>query len=125
MDERRSSNNGACTLVRDCHAEVLARRGYPNFHHQRISNISLHLSINRFIRYLYDEINDIYDNNSNDDDTKKRYILFKGNDGMYRLRSQVSLHLYTSSSPCGNASVKVFIIIIIIIIIIDVNTYFW
>lgn len=34
IDEQRSSNNGnACTLVRDCHAEVLARRGY--YHHQQ------------------------------------------------------------------------------------------
>ena len=33
-------------------------------------------------------------------------ILYKDDSDLYRLRPEITLHLYTSSSPCGNASVK-------------------
>jgi len=44
---------------------------------------------------------------SDNDDDRNRFILVKDkDDNLFRLRSEVSIHLYTSSSPCGNASVK-------------------
>jgi double-stranded RNA-specific adenosine deaminase len=81
--------SGASELVRDCHAEVLAKRA--------------------FVRYLYDIISFF----GHDDDVTKRYredddVPFRldKNSGLLVLRAGHSIHLYTSSQPCGNASIK-------------------
>ena len=61
----------------------------------------------RFVRYLYEGIINSLDGSDDDeDDDRKKFLLVKGDDNLFRLRSEVSIHLYTSSSPCGNASVK-------------------
>ena len=65
--------------VRDCHAEVLARRA--------------------FRRQLYVDMQQ---------SPQGRCILEKCNDGQFRLKSDVTLHMYTSSAPCGNATIKKF-----------------
>ena len=61
--------------------------------------------MDRFVRYLYQGI--INSIGSDSDDDQNKFILVKDkDDSLFRLRSEVSIHLYTSSSPCGNASVK-------------------
>jgi hypothetical protein len=74
-------------IVRDCHAEVLARRAFQR---------QLLLSI------LQD--NDPQ-NGGESPPILQRVSLSKGTI-FYGLRPGVSLHMYTSSAPCGNATVR-------------------
>lgn len=63
-------------LIRDCHAEVLARRG--------------------LLAYMYDVL-----------ESSANSSIFEMTDkSRLRLKSGVKLHLYTSSQPCGNATMK-------------------
>ena len=67
--------------VRDCHAEVLAHRG--------------------MLRFLTDQIllaKSLI--------TDKESIFQTTTDGKFTLRAGFAFHLYTSSQPCGNASIK-------------------
>ncbi|KAL3911273.1 MAG: hypothetical protein SGPRY_008754, partial [Prymnesium sp.] len=74
---------GGC--VRDCHAEVLARRC--------------------FRRYLAAEIRRVLRGEASN--AAHPPILEEGPPGCrMRLAAGVSLHLYSSSQPCGNASIK-------------------
>ncbi|CAK9098120.1 unnamed protein product [Durusdinium trenchii] len=66
-------------VVRDLHGEVLARRGFLRFLHEDV------------LRCLSGEEAELVEHN--------------GEEGC-KLRDDVSLHLYTSSVPCGNASWK-------------------
>lgn len=74
------------TIVRDCHAEVLARRG--------------------FMRYLYDQVELAKDSELSNVDMSNHCIFEKGLEGRLVLKKGVRIHLYTSSQPCGNASIK-------------------
>lgn len=69
---------GYGVLVRDCHAEVLARRA--------------------FRRQLYVD----------KQTTRVRSILEQTAGGLFRLKPEVTLHLYSSSAPCGNSTIKKF-----------------
>ena len=73
-----SYRRGYGVLVRDCHAEVLARRA--------------------FRRQLYVDMQTRPD----------RSILEKTDGGLFRLKSEVTLHMYSSSAPCGNSTIKKF-----------------
>lgn len=79
------------TRVRDCHAEVLARRAFRR---------QLLLEIRQ------DLLTFPQNNNSNQKDYKAVGILERVDDGCYKLKSGVSLHMYASSAPCGNATVR-------------------
>ena len=69
-------------LVRDQHAEILAKRG--------------------FRRYLVKQIR-----NCKAGDTEEESIFVKNSlDGVLRLRDGISVHFYCSSQPCGNATIK-------------------
>lgn len=85
-DEAESSQYGR--RVRDCHAEVLARRA--------------------FRRQLTLEI--LNDLKSPPPGSLKCYGILERSttSSSYRLRSGVTLHFYTSSAPCGNATLKKF-----------------
>jgi hypothetical protein len=75
--------------VRDCHAEVLARRA--------------------FRRYMTEEI--LLLEKMNDPDSHSDGILCKSRDShnnTYQLKPGVTLHFYCSSSPCGNSVLKKF-----------------
>jgi hypothetical protein len=104
--EEDDSQNGRASYgerIRDCHAEVLARRA--------------------FIRQLLLEItallNDNNNNNPNNDNLTYIPILervvVKCDDEQpkkrlrYRLKDGITLHFYTSSAPCGNATIKKFV----------------
>ena len=69
--------------VRDCHAEVLAHRA---FQQQLCLELSHHLNGNPFTNY--------------------KAILQRNK--TFELRPNVTLHMYTSSAPCGNATLKKF-----------------
>ena len=58
--------------------------------------------------YLYDELERTcaVSGKAEDSDSREGGIFEKGDDGKPRLRDGVSLHMYTSSVPCGNASLK-------------------
>jgi hypothetical protein len=79
--------------VRDCHAEVLARRGFLKYLHieafklLKQRNRTENLSITPV-----DHLNSVFE--------------IDQISGLFKLRSHYSLHLYTSSAPCGNASIK-------------------
>jgi hypothetical protein len=80
-------------LVRDSHAEVLARRALQ--------------------RFLYAEIGRVCDGTVGGDAGEQigaaapsppPIILCRGSSGKCELRTGLRLHLYTSTAPCGNAS---------------------
>lgn len=75
-------------LVRDCHAEVLARRS--------------------FLRFLHNYLDTNIGNNPRSDNYLYQLPMFErsSESGLLRLSSGYSLHLYTSSQPCGNATIK-------------------
>jgi double-stranded RNA-specific adenosine deaminase len=95
--------------VRDCHAEVLARRAFRR---------QLTLEI------LHDLQEYSSSKNCNDDHQKKktqrRLLLSRVSNTItthydatttnvrYRLQPGITLHMYTSSTPCGNATLKKF-----------------
>ncbi len=94
INEEKSNGNDGDRLVRDCHAEVLARRG--------------------FLAYLYHELERLrttqctdYPSESSAANTPHNSI-FEWNPvtNKLRLREGIKLHLYSSSQPCGNASIK-------------------
>lgn len=74
------------TLVRDCHAEVLARRA--------------------FRRQLSLEMNFLVEGKPTG--PHYRPILFQGGVNVFQLEDGVTLHFYSSSAPCGNAVLKKF-----------------
>ena len=94
--------------IRDCHAEVLARRAFRR-------QVSLE---------ILSDLQSISHNNNNqftasdskeEGDMKSKYIPIlervqdhETNSIQYRLKSNVTLHFYTSSAPCGNATLKKF-----------------
>lgn len=82
---RRDASYG--TRVRDCHAEVLARRA---FRRQISLFILMDLQQNTSARTILERLT------TNDHNIK------------YKLKPGVSLHMYTSSAPCGNATIKKF-----------------
>ena len=69
---------GAGTLIRDFHAEVLARRGFK--------------------RWLLEECYLVASGRDS------RFVISRG--GKFALKRGWTFHLYASSQPCGNASVK-------------------
>ena len=73
-------------IVRDSHAEVLARRG--------------------FLRYLLHQIRLRLDKNGSMNENDCIFSSLAASDSRLVLKPGVRFHLYTSSQPCGNASIK-------------------
>lgn len=77
--------------VRDCHAEVLARRAFRR-------QISLEMKMLQDDKWVeHPELESTY-----------RPILRLGADSSFKLADGVTLHFYSSSAPCGNAVLKKF-----------------
>ena len=76
------------SIVRDSHAEVLARRG--------------------FMKYLYNQVTLYHKDNKDVDGSDAKFCIFerKGSGCRLTVKSGIRFHLYTSSQPCGNASIK-------------------
>lgn len=83
LDGMRYSGYGK--RVRDCHAEVLARRAFQ--------------------RQLLTEIQWIMQNRIGEG---YRCVLQRTSEGKFELKANVSIHMYSSSAPCGNATLKKF-----------------
>ena len=81
--------------IRDCHAEVIARRA---FRRKITLEMQKHLksSSSTKLQSSSSEAFDILTMIKNQDDGK---ILF-------RLKDSITLHFYASSAPCGNATVR-------------------
>lgn len=79
--------------LRDCHAEVLARRAFRR---------QLTLEILQLISSSGSGLGDV--------ETVLEPTTVRDNDSRikYRLRSGMTLHFYSSSAPCGNATLKKF-----------------
>ena len=75
------------TRIRDCHAEVLARRAFQRYLSVGIQQDMANISPSSSSNFILTRI---------------------GTNYKYELRKGVSLHFYSSSAPCGNACVKKF-----------------
>ena len=87
-----SSSSQYGRRVRDCHAEVLARRAFRR---------QLTLEI----------IEDLRRESSSEKPDKNRLLERQPNENgtiKFRLRPGVTIHFYSSSAPCGNAALKKF-----------------
>ena len=96
---RRETDNGNCygSHVRDMHAEPLSRRAFRK---------KLTVEILNDLKKGYQTITPT-------NDTKNSILVrFSGLDGnstiRYKLRQGITLHMYSSSAPCGNATLKKF-----------------
>ncbi|KAF5898179.1 double-stranded RNA-specific adenosine deaminase, partial [Clarias magur] len=64
--------------VNDCHAEIISRRG--------------------FIRFLYSELMKRWDSPEEDN------IFTVAEDGLFKLKDDITFHLYISTAPCGDGA---------------------
>lgn len=97
--------------LRDCHAEVLARRAFR----RQITLEMIQLVEGRFSKRNNSEQTDIKGEDGKNTNictgnTIYRPILMKSetSDESFSLRQGVTLHFYSSSAPCGNATLKKF-----------------
>jgi double-stranded RNA-specific adenosine deaminase len=96
------------TRVRDCHAEVLARRGMKRFLYAQIREAAGEAKLVRSSgraaeRWIVLEPASFGSNASDEASTTARARV-----PGWRVRNGVTFHLYASSAPCGNATVKRF-----------------
>lgn len=111
---RDDPNN--CTRIRDCHAEVLARRA---FRRQLLHEIEVDVC-GKTIYLPSDYIPILERVEEGGQPTQNKAKRFKSNSDdscdiaageilKYRLKESVTLHFYASSAPCGNATLKKFV----------------
>jgi Adenosine-deaminase (editase) domain len=92
-EEEYSSHTPYGTRIRDAHAEVLVRRA--------------------FRRYLGECMEQLKKNERSDSileraPTSPSAWTHRNTPSLYQLRSNVTLHMYCSSTPCGNSTIKKF-----------------
>jgi double-stranded RNA-specific adenosine deaminase len=108
--------------IRDCHAEVLARRAFKR---QLLEEILADLQgasfkvNNNYIPILERVGPSQFDNNETRDESKLKqntskclrsgFIADDDRNMRYKLKTGVTLHFYASSAPCGNATLKKFV----------------
>jgi len=90
--------------IRDCHAEVLARRAFRR---------QVSLEILSDLQSISHNTQSTTSDSKEEGIAKNKYIpiLERVQDSetiQYQLKSNVTLHFYTSSAPCGNATLKKF-----------------
>ena len=90
--------------IRDCHAEVLARRAFRR---------QIALEILEDLKATRNDESAVSKTNTNDDHDDFSILERGCGNGSqnicYRLKSNVTLHFYASSAPCGNATLKKFV----------------
>lgn len=89
--------------VRDCHAEVLARRGLKRFLYEQIRVAA---AAGRRERERERDPSPDPDPEHNPSDPSAPWCVLEPCEGGWRVRDDCSLHLYATSAPCGNATVK-------------------
>jgi len=105
-DEQTNNNENNHSYgkrIRDCHAEVLARRAFRR---------QLALEILSDLKNESPSTGEGEASNDRDDfSILERSKCTDGNQQhiCYRLKSNVTLHFYASSAPCGNATLKKFV----------------
>ena len=105
-EQKNETNCGYGRRIRDCHAEVLARRA---FRRQVALEILENLRKKSSCDTKAEAASGDDDNQSilecvecKDDDMQTSNIC-------YRLKPNVTIHFYASSAPCGNATLKKFV----------------
>jgi hypothetical protein len=110
---REERNN--CTRIRDCHAEVLARRA---FRRQLLHEIKAYLNDTPLADTWYVPVLERIEHGDQltESEAKRLKPCTADNDDQkndrrhkYRLKPGVTLHYYASSAPCGNATLKKFV----------------
>ncbi len=101
-EQTDETNCGYGRRIRDCHAEVLARRAFRR-------QVALEMLEDLRKTSSCDTKAEAVDDESilervecTDDDTQASNIC-------YRLKPNVTIHFYASSAPCGNATLKKFV----------------
>jgi hypothetical protein len=106
-----------CTRIRDCHAEVLARRA---FRRQLLHEIKNELNDTRLADTKYLPILERIQHADQPTASEAKRLkpcavdydgtkIDRGHRFKYRLKPGVTLHFYASSAPCGNATLKKFV----------------
>ena len=85
------------TILPDCHAEVLARRGLM---YSLFQEIQQDVSNRENFEQYQNRLLEVYHTNEEGENASPSSIPYK-----YKLREGVSIHLYISDSPCGDASI--------------------
>lgn len=98
------SHSKYINTVHDCHAEILARRGLLQYIYNSISIVLDHVESSTLDQLPQDIIFDYNPPNhsTNSNALSDRSNIFQ----CFVLKPQYSIHFYTSSQPCGNASWK-------------------
>ena len=86
-------------IIKDSHAEILARRGLMSYLWDEIEHYSLQNTKSSSSDYLHVH--------ASKDKTKNLLEDYKNDDGSlaFRIKSAISLHMYVSDSPCGDAAI--------------------
>jgi len=110
-DGERNKNYG--TRVRDCHAEVLARRAFRRqIVLELLDDLRYNSKMNKAekkdedkmtYRPIFERVDTTIANDASDETNRCHNTRSR-----YRLRPNVTLHFYASSAPCGNATLKKF-----------------
>ena len=106
-----------CTRIRDCHAEVLARRAFRRQILYEIENEMNENTKNASSSDYLPILERIKDDNKSTMNEAQRLEsatfelanASKDRSLRYRLKPGVTLHFYCSSAPCGNATLKKFV----------------
>ena len=109
--EEQTNLNDSCygKRLRDCHAEVLARRA---FRRHVALEVLKDLKTSNYCNIAADDDHN-HDYEDNSDDSILERVECKDDEmetlTHYRLKPNVTIHFYTSSAPCGNATLKKFV----------------
>lgn len=102
-EQNNEANSCYGKRIRDCHAEVLARRAFRRqIALEILADLKKNSSPGSEVEIGDDEQSLMERVECKDDDIQTKNI-------RYRLKPHITIHFYTSSAPCGNAILKKFV----------------